>query len=274
MGTLAGNYYGGIVKDGLVLMLDAAKKDSYDRLGTTWRDISWNGKNGSLNNFSPQTRWNENNNGSIVMDGTNDFISFPGNTFSYSPGTTGEITLEMWVYPTGPYTSYTSEPPLTNLGCLFGQSYANSSRGWGVSIGTAGGVNYFNWQVRSFGNVVFIGNTTTTNFTNNSWYHIVCTFTRNDFIRIYINGTLRSSGSTVSLNGVDVTPNLNDAAIGVGGISSFYTGARVSIARIYNKPLSISEVLQNYNATKGRYNNLWRDTYTWSDTNTWQDQPI
>lgn len=43
MGTLSGNYYGGIVKDGLVLLLDAAKKDSYDRLGTTWRDISFNG---------------------------------------------------------------------------------------------------------------------------------------------------------------------------------------------------------------------------------------
>ena len=33
-------YYGGIVTNGLVLALDAAKKDSYPGAGTVWREIS------------------------------------------------------------------------------------------------------------------------------------------------------------------------------------------------------------------------------------------
>ena len=44
------SYLGGIVKDGLVLDLDAGKLDSYNRLGTTWNDISGNRNNGTLTN--------------------------------------------------------------------------------------------------------------------------------------------------------------------------------------------------------------------------------
>ena len=50
------SYYGNIVKDGLVLCLDAAKKDSYPRSGTLWNDISGGQRNGTLINgptFNP-----------------------------------------------------------------------------------------------------------------------------------------------------------------------------------------------------------------------------
>jgi hypothetical protein len=43
-------YYGGIVTNGLVLALDAAKKDSYPGSGTLWKDISGNTNNGTLIN--------------------------------------------------------------------------------------------------------------------------------------------------------------------------------------------------------------------------------
>lgn len=42
-------YYGNIVTSGLVLNLDAAKRDSYPGSGTTWRDISGNGNSCNLN---------------------------------------------------------------------------------------------------------------------------------------------------------------------------------------------------------------------------------
>ena len=42
----------------------------------------------------------------------------------------------------------------------------------------------------------------------------------------------------------------------IGGRLNFnnYTSGSISSVRIYNRALSASEVLQNYNATKGRYN--------------------
>lgn len=43
-------YYGNIVRDGLVLNLDAAKRDSYPGTGTVWRDIAGGVITGSLVN--------------------------------------------------------------------------------------------------------------------------------------------------------------------------------------------------------------------------------
>ena len=43
-------YYGNIVKDGLVLDLDAAKRDSYPGSGTTWFDIGGLQCDGTLEN--------------------------------------------------------------------------------------------------------------------------------------------------------------------------------------------------------------------------------
>ena len=66
------SYLGGIVKDGLVLDLDAAKLDSYPKTGTSWKDISGNGNNGTLVNVPT---FNSSNGGSIVFDGSNDYVS-------------------------------------------------------------------------------------------------------------------------------------------------------------------------------------------------------
>ena len=55
-------YYGNIVKDGLVLDLDAAIMGSYPKTGSTWFDISNNGNNGwpiylyNTNNFVQETK--------------------------------------------------------------------------------------------------------------------------------------------------------------------------------------------------------------------------
>lgn len=106
MSTVNGNYYGGIVKDGLVLLLDAAKRDSYPKVGTTWTDITWNGNNGTLTNFSspsPQTIWNGDNSGDITFDGTDDYVNLNNNsTFVNVPL---NHSLSIWCYPTGSGTN-------------------------------------------------------------------------------------------------------------------------------------------------------------------------
>jgi hypothetical protein len=66
------SYYGNIVKDGLILDLDAAKRDSYPGTGTTWNDISGNQNNGTLVNGPT---FNSGNGGSIVFDGVNDYAN-------------------------------------------------------------------------------------------------------------------------------------------------------------------------------------------------------
>ena len=63
---------GKIVTNGLVLSLDAADRNSYPGTGTTWRDMSGNGNNGTL---TDGPTFNSNNGGSIVFDGTNDYVA-------------------------------------------------------------------------------------------------------------------------------------------------------------------------------------------------------
>jgi hypothetical protein len=250
MSTVTGGQ-GNIVTNGLVLNLDAANPRSYPQPynGVIWNDISGNSRNGTLTNGPT---FNSGNGGSVVFDGTNDYAAFPAGTFGYSPGTTGDVSLEMWIYPTGPYTAYVAEPPTTNLGGFFGQGYFGTTTGWGIGVVVRSSINYWAWQVRNAGTVVQPA--LTVSFTNNSWYHVVGTFIRNDFSRLYINGTLHSSASSAPLNGISITPNISFAAIGNGGqANNFFSGCRIATARIYSKGLSQQEVLQNFNATRARF---------------------
>ena len=63
---------GHIITDGLVIALDAANTKSYPGSGTTWSDLSGNSNNGTLTNGPT---FNSGNGGSIVFDGTNDYIN-------------------------------------------------------------------------------------------------------------------------------------------------------------------------------------------------------
>lgn len=241
MGTLAGNYYGGIVKDGLVLMLDAAKKDSYDRLGTTWRDISWNGNNGTLTNFSspsPQTIWNGDNGGSIIFDGTNDYVDLgsitTGNTLMLSNGL---FTISAYIKKnSGGNTFQRIVDKSTNVGALNGYAIWVDSQQLGYSVS-----NNNNWRTNS-----------TTSVFLNQWNN-VCIISNGTSITSYVNGVefIGSFYNGSYNNPPNVTANLR---IGTWYIPSdrMFIG-NISQVLIYNKPLSPSEVLQNYNATKGRY---------------------
>jgi hypothetical protein len=243
---MAVNTRNSIVTNGLVLALDAGNTKSYTSGSTTWFDISGNSRNGTL--ISSPT-YSNTNGGSIAFNDTSSYCAFSGNTFNISPGTTGELSLEIWVYPTGPNTPYLNEPPTTNLGGYFGQGYFGGSTGWGLGMNTTSGVNRFAFQVRNSGTV----SQPLASFTNNNWYHVVGTFTRNENTRLYINGSLIASASNTNIGNLTITPSINNAGLGRGGGGPFYAGGNISAARIYNRPLSSTEVLQNYNATKTRF---------------------
>jgi len=89
-------YYGPkIVTSGLVLCLDAANKRSYPGTGTTWTDLSGNSNNGTLINGPT---FNAGNQGGIVFDGTNDYISI-GSQNIVGTGTS-PFSVELCIYNT------------------------------------------------------------------------------------------------------------------------------------------------------------------------------
>ena len=59
-----------LVTSGLILHLDSSNSGSYPGSGTTWTDLSGNGRNATLING---TQYSSLDGGKIVFDGTNDY---------------------------------------------------------------------------------------------------------------------------------------------------------------------------------------------------------
>ena len=207
------SYYGGIVKDGLVLDLDAAKRESYLGTGTRWSDISGNGYFGTLVNG---VGYSSLNGGSLSFDGTDDIVNLSNVV------TTNRFTLNMWIYPI---------PSSDNYGTLFAQA---SSAGI-FYLGSSKKITYYTTPT---------DRVTTAALIENRWNNVVV-INNGGNISFYINSVLDASTFS-SVNGFTA------AMIGNDNISENFKG-NISIINLYNRVLSASEVLQNYNATKGRF---------------------
>jgi hypothetical protein len=229
-------YYGGIVRDGLVLNLDTAKADSYPRTGTTWRDISGNQNNGTLTNgptFDPD------NGGNIVFDGVNDFInlsSYVNNSIWNSTFPFG-LTIDVVFRLKTPF-------PSTNDGRTI------------ISRTSGGaGTNTFNFSIQSnLKHRLWIntspGISSNTTLLVDTIYHTTVIWDRTHVI-YYINGILDSISSYAPNPTLSTHNNLT-----VGNWvpqNGWQFPGKIYYLKFYNRALTAQEVLQNYNATKGRY---------------------
>jgi hypothetical protein len=213
------SYYGGIVKDGLVLDLDAAKKDSYAGRGTVWNDLSGNNNSGSLINGPT---FNSDNGGSIVFDAVDD----------YATGFTSFTNIDnwslcVWVYPTN----------VTNL-----QTVLQSSN---YSIQIQSGFICYHYP-----NVFSPGVTTSSGITVNIWTNVVL-LRENGTLKCYKNGQLGNGNITTS----NPFPGSGQYTLAqyVPPTEPYRYSGRISNAQIYSKALSATEITQNYNAAKSRF---------------------
>lgn len=206
-----------IVTDGLVLALDAANPRSYLGSGTTWSDLTANGNNATLTNGPT---FNSSNGGSIQFDGTNDYVT------SINASIYNNLTIDMWIYDTRGQIQRDILTYNDNLG-----SYTLGSFGYGQIFRTDG-----NGLV---GRTFFSADTVP----SNSWYRF-CYVKNGD---LYINMT-RYTGT-----GTDRTYGILKFGNSRNDVGSFLQGF-ISNIKVYNRSLSAQEVLQNYNATKSRFN--------------------
>lgn len=218
-----------IVRDGLVLWLDANDKTSYPGSGTVWRDLSRGGNNGILTNGPT---FNYANGGSIVFDGVDDY-SWPLNDLTTLPSGDSNRTMTYWIYPLSVTSTLLTQIAgwglNTNPGSLFcGIIWSNGKAGiWGTSN------NYMS----------------THDITINSWQQITYVKTPGTII-CYKNG-VADSGGGYSLNTVaNSRPYIG--RVFNSSIYNYYNG-RISNFQIYNRALTAQEVSQNFNATKSRF---------------------
>lgn len=222
-----------IIKTGIVLYLDAANEKSYPGTGTTWTNM-----------------------GSAAIDGTTDtgnsFVGTAPQSFSFDGTSAADIrigtgetffplysfTLEAWVKSSGMGAAQT-------LGGIFGLTY-----GIRLHFSTSG--------VVVFG--VDNGTDLTTissggNYQDGVWHHIVATKNNSgstDNGNLYIDGDLKVSESR-TWTGETRWPT-NEANIGRDNNDApYYLDGNIALAKIYNIELSEAQVIQNFNATRGRF---------------------
>jgi hypothetical protein len=223
------NYSPKIVNDSsLVLYLDAANNKSYVSGSTAWNDISRGGNNGILVNGPT---FSSANGGSIVFDGSNDYVSFNINATNIS--FSGELTFNIWYK----YLNGVGDTSLLEIG--------GNYNSWSLYWDIADTLGYLSFSIN--GNYVFRVTSTTSTKTG-AWCNSCGTFS-NGTAKIYTNGILDNTRIGLTL--------LNQTGILEGRIAkdngSNIMGGNISVAQIYNRALSSSEILQNYNATKTRF---------------------
>jgi hypothetical protein len=221
--------YEGIVTNGLVLNLDAGFTPSYSTSGTTWYDLSYNGNNTLLTNGPT---FNGSNGGSIVFDGINDYVDFN------VPSLGTIVTVEMW--------------------CKIDSGYSGKMFfGWNnYDVWCQGGnlgYNTFNSDVYgiSSSSVSSLGLV-------NNWKHYIfemrsdVSYTNN---KIYINGLSQTLSQQLSSenSGSRNFSNGNGRISAPRSANGYNMPMSCAAFKVYNRALSSTEVLQNYNAQKSRF---------------------
>jgi hypothetical protein len=213
-----------LVLPGLTLCLDAANPKSYPGSGTTWTDLSGNGNNGTLVNG---VGYNSGNLGSLVFDGVNDTVQV-SNSSSLNPLTN---TLICW--------AKSNTENWNDFGFLMSKRdvfvmHPNQN---------TKNVDYYyrlnnTWQSQ----LITISNITI-------WNMYACSWDGTN-INAYLNGSLINFGAKTG------PLNTNDTGImEIGrdeGLGRYLNG-NIAQVSIYNRALTASEIQQNYNALKSRF---------------------
>jgi len=227
---MAGKVALNIIKDNLVLYLDAANTKSYTSGSSTWFDLSGNNNNSTLTNGPT---FNTASGGNIVFDGVDDFVLSTHPTTNIFSSLTS-YTVSFWIR----ITSYGGNGSVllsaTGSNNLFMQVQSGSAY-----IGTLGSPNNFltlttndigNISLNKIANIVWVKNSTTVLF--------------------YLNGTQYTfpGSATFTFTGSDRTIN-----IGKYTSSGFNLPGNIYNMSVYSKALTATEILQNYNTNKTRF---------------------
>jgi hypothetical protein len=213
-----------VVTTGLQLYLDAGNASSYPGSGTTWTDLTVNGRNGTLTNGPT---YSSADGGSIVFDGSNDFVQCTGSL------TVTAATFVTWIRRNGNQGQYD--------GILF-------SRGTNTT-----GMNFFSSNQLGYH---WNDSSSTYNWASGltipdaTWCMIAVSVT-NTAATAYL---CQASGITTATNTVGHASSvLNDIKLAVDDAAARYFAGNIAIAQLYNIALSAGEISQNFQADRARF---------------------
>ena len=220
---LVNQSYPEIVTSGCVLNVDAGLSGSYPNVGTNWYNISGFGTNGSL--LNNPTWVNSGTSSYFLFDGTDDRVNFGSNTiYRLKDNMAFNFTF---------YLSDTSGETLVTRGEQVSKGFY-----W---IMIYGALPYFQYQ-NTNGDIIGVQPGYT--FSTGKWYNMSVVIDKPN-LYFYINSQLIN---TTDISNLGLEAFDSDLYIGSYNTwtNNWQLNGRISLAQIYNKSLSQSEVLQNY----------------------------
>ena len=223
------NSLNGLVRNGLVLALDAGRTLSYPGSGTTWTDLSGNGNTGTLNG-SPVYSSSEVG-GRFLFNGAN-WISFSTPIVLSTSG----YTIELWMY-------------LDTVQTLTDWNYLFRYDATPIGVPSAG-----EYQTGTYGSGTF-------NFSENGavGYPIIPGQARGVWAHYAFGCASLSPFYYENAISMGTAGNHRNMNISISQLmrsqisNSRYLKGRQSVIRMYNRALSATEIQQNFNATRSRF---------------------
>ena len=161
----------------------------------------------------------------LSFNGTSSYVDC-GNGSSLNPG--NAVTIEAWIYPNSTAT----------------QDIVNKRGNWntldGYSFFVSAGSLYFEYGNGSS----YIQDDSNGGISTNAWQHVAVTLSGST-VNYYINGKLH--GTTAGPAGI--AANTRGLAIGASLARDYYFNGMIDEVKIYNRALSASDILADYNDT-------------------------
>lgn len=230
-----------VVRNGLVLHLDAANPKSYPGSGNTWFDLSGRNNHGTMTSVT----YDSTNNGNMLFNNGADSVQVAHNSdFNFS----SVMTISTWIkvnsFNVSLIYNIVSKKP----------SYNSTQIGWMCQYDyRTNGV----LQFRNNNGTVLNDSTPTANLNNTALLNQTVNYVNSVWVIsgssvvYYINGVNRGTGTAAYTNTDSSTPIYIGKTVGSLGDDAILSN--ISNVSIYNRPLSATEVYQNFEALRGRY---------------------
>lgn len=239
------------VDSGTVLYLDAGNTSSYSGAGTTWVDLSGRNISTSIQPTGIPAQFNS------------------GPTFCSAPSYSGEALGSFnfsrsgkscaYVSNFGFHPIYTAQTWVKRDGNQndYAAIIATPWPGWGNHIAISlHWINSTNIQAGVYKNDAWGTFTSEVTVPDRTWTFVTITFDGTN-ISLIVNGVVSTKNTGIP-NATALSSGVTSSGLFIGkrfdGDADYINGS-ISFIRIYNRVLSDSEILQNFNATKGRFLN-------------------
>ena len=246
MGISRGEITTRIVKDGLVINIDAGNRACYPGSGTITTDTVSNESGTLSGNTSFQK--SSNNIGEFYFDGVDDYILY-GNIPECNYADQQPFSINAWF-------KLNNGTPLTtssHLYTILRKYSSNNAPGYAFFLRGSSSNNGLVFRSTGTGGLkdTIPDSDVSSTLTDYNYHNVTFTYNSSRTTNLYLDGV--RVGGRNDLTSTNIHSNSSGFVLGIYTGNSFDFPGTIGPVHVYNRELSATEVLHNFNALRGRF---------------------